>query len=1596
MQSNQQNPPSSVMSKSTSSNDRMRFDIIKASSTKLDAIFPLLDEILKYVSIPDTISYIIIFIEVCQLYSMVVWNAFYYIAAFADTPLGKFYNLFTSIALFMPDREYTITFTTIAVLFILSLLFFVIQAISFSKSRRFVRWTLYVGKIILEFIPRCFLMPLASLLGRLFLIITGDESSPKYVAFFVISCIFYISMIIVLYVIDSFMAISPYLSSSPIASLNSTIHFTITSASSVFILLSYVFQLYGSWLDTLLVILHVIFQVYIIFRLFYAPFTRIKMNSFLCSILTADIICDFLMIYEVNGKALSYTPYFVVQVASLVVFNIVYGLIMTNMAKKARHNLFYKTMIGDDLEGKEGPPSSMVNDEMRKQWYADLKIDKFMLNCFYYLHIGLLNHSDLFIDFSLIKFAAEVYDNNKDLVCFIIQILTLFPSESRLMNFFFSIAIQKSGLTFAQRFLLYEVHKIISVRQSSASIEINDRLVEMKHITAKGINGSRGFWSNMPNSPDIFYQLRTFTERGIALFNESIEKWPNNIRLSEEYQVFLIECGTDFIEGVKMKHRADLIEQGKNFVIDHSFRSLIHVVPEYLKKDIVNVKGHFISKNKLTNATQTSGSSGSNNSSMTTGTIDGDLDVEVEETLSKQLFSMHRLRLAFQRALHTRRSSYSSALKLMSLFASVLLIAILVFLYVFYYNRYNIMKDSMERQFVFNNVRYGIDAGIVNLAYYWIDAYNMYDAELLEQLNAPSTMSNDHNIRFYADTLEEIIRWESYAKTNLETYLSSVLDLAATGVNALTFASPLATKNTTFNFCVEDNRTNEAVQQTLKVSLIFMIMRLRELTKISKGVRPDGTKFNHNHLVCELFSNLLYVIDQFDYMEDLMGIDIKNTSDSYSKMNIIIAIVVTIAYAVLTCPILLFFTYKYYNELKFMLNLMKNLDEQTRKDAAKTFKYESDSLDDHTNETLSKRRIQPEIITISIIFSLIVGLVLMVIIILVADQQNTQFYEMNEWLYQGAQRANHIFETVVYATFAISFRYPEFQSNIGNTSTSVTKGRITLEKLTVSNDNLLKGSDKIPPCVDFNEEIDNIHFTESCTEEPIYNNFHDNYRCTSVEKSITIFTTLATDILRSPEQYNFTANSSYYHLVHIANNHLIDPLFTVSTLLSQNADDAIAKLRLILVILLIVGIAYSVFGTLIINFYISKLDNAYKGGLQLLRRVPPIACTSNHSLMNYLLNKKAEKNDDKMTASKSVIFMSHDSVLCLNKNESIEVVNHAVTDLFGYTPEQLLGQNISCVLPEETSQNVFHQLQLMRHGQCSMIYETDAIGKSDDDNTIPVHVTVLGIAENGVAKSFAIVLRDQTELQRHKQEAEAAKAQSEHLLFQILPRDIVTRLNQGETDISFSVPSATIIFVDIVRWSDYSSTLSPAQIMSNLSIIFAKFDAAAAKYNLMTKIKLIGDVYMAAAGLFTPDEPPQNHASQVVHFGLDALTALDEANSVLESNLQVRIGVNTDGPLIAGVLGTDKPTFDIIGDPINVSSRLQSTCIPMTVQISHTTYELINDMSFNIEQRGEIELKGKGKRMAYIVRPIQNGSFFLQSDRDIMPLEHSIKLEEPP
>jgi class 3 adenylate cyclase len=193
---------------------------------------------------------------------------------------------------------------------------------------------------------------------------------------------------------------------------------------------------------------------------------------------------------------------------------------------------------------------------------------------------------------------------------------------------------------------------------------------------------------------------------------------------------------------------------------------------------------------------------------------------------------------------------------------------------------------------------------------------------------------------------------------------------------------------------------------------------------------------------------------------------------------------------------------------------------------------------------------------------------------------------------------------------------------------------------------------------------------------------------------------------------------------------------------------------------------------------------------------------------------------------------------------------------------------------------------------------------------------------------------------------------SDQLLSSILPARLVPRVRAGEQHISLSVQSATIAFLGIVSFTSWYGSLSAAIVMRTFNLLFKELDALVAIHSTMTRIKCIGDCYMAAGGIFMDPNQPQVHAKGMVDFGLDSIQAVERINGEIHQHLQIRVGIHTGGPIVVGVLGTAKPTFEILGPAINMAQQMEHTGIAMAVHISRAVYELIYGASFSVKERG--------------------------------------------
>lgn len=221
-------------------------------------------------------------------------------------------------------------------------------------------------------------------------------------------------------------------------------------------------------------------------------------------------------------------------------------------------------------------------------------------------------------------------------------------------------------------------------------------------------------------------------------------------------------------------------------------------------------------------------------------------------------------------------------------------------------------------------------------------------------------------------------------------------------------------------------------------------------------------------------------------------------------------------------------------------------------------------------------------------------------------------------------------------------------------------------------------------------------------------------------------------------------------------------------------------------------------------------------------------------------------------------------------------------------------------------------------------------------------------------------LRDQDKqnlelLHQEKQLLEIEQMKTEKLMLNILPKPIADRLKRGEKNISGSYPEVTILFSDLVGFTKMSSQISAGDLVKLLNDLFTRFDIRAESLGL-EKIKTIGDAYMAVGGL---PIPRNDHAQICADMALGMYEDLAEFNRAHNLELAMRIGLNS-GPVVAGVIGFTKFSYDLWGNTVNTASRMESTSQVGRVQISPSTFEALGD-AFITEDAGEVEAKGLGK-----------------------------------
>lgn len=522
---------------------------------------------------------------------------------------------------------------------------------------------------------------------------------------------------------------------------------------------------------------------------------------------------------------------------------------------------------------------------------------------------------------------------------------------------------------------------------------------------------------------------------------------------------------------------------------------------------------------------------------------------------------------------------------------------------------------------------------------------------------------------------------------------------------------------------------------------------------------------------------------------------------------------------------------------------------------------------------------------------------------------------------------------------------------------------------------------------------------------------HYTYESLSSDSLILLYSVLLPRLFRIARYDTIEINPDMLYLTEISTGHLYHNFFNDDRLWLPGVgrDEFDSKFTFSLLYTFLIYLAIFIF-IIVLFVMLSKVNASLKWMTEALLQCPPEVLMNSKQIVRLItghfkekkMNVKTDQNDQYYD---EIVDKFIDSVIFVKPDLTIVSANPATVRVIGVNPEEVTGKHLREILKSPATYDddtksdnsdddennegssidrFFTQINEALNGRKSFNFNYNVESLKPDGSSVFLNISVNAITKKGFIKNIIdsrvgsrsgsslkhliIVFRDISQSILSKRLLKEERMRSENLLRHILPPVIVDGLQRGESDVSFGVVSASIVFMDIVSFTPWCASNTAQGVMSTLNRLFKELDWILSLHPTLTKMKCIGDCYVAAGGIFEDPNVPEIHAKEMTHFGCLATKAVTKVNGEIGQNLRIRVGINTGGPIAAGVLGVDRPTFEIFGPTINMAQQMEHHGVPMMVHVSRSVYELIYSGDFSIKERGEIEVKNK-MVTTYLVDP---------------------------
>ncbi|MGB3514521.1 MAG: adenylate/guanylate cyclase domain-containing protein, partial [Microcoleaceae cyanobacterium] len=307
--------------------------------------------------------------------------------------------------------------------------------------------------------------------------------------------------------------------------------------------------------------------------------------------------------------------------------------------------------------------------------------------------------------------------------------------------------------------------------------------------------------------------------------------------------------------------------------------------------------------------------------------------------------------------------------------------------------------------------------------------------------------------------------------------------------------------------------------------------------------------------------------------------------------------------------------------------------------------------------------------------------------------------------------------------------------------------------------------------------------------------------------------------------------------------------------------------------------------------------------------------------------------------------------------------NMALARIYGYSSPEELIENIHDISSQVYCQANRRQEFISAIEADNAVYNFESLVYCKDGNTIWISENARAVNNSqGKLLYYEGTVSNITDRKIAQEALKFQQQQMQQLLLNILPAQIAQRLQTGAKAIADSFDDVSVLFADLVGFTEFSSNVSAIELVNLLNLIFSEFDQLAQKYRL-EKIKTIGDAYMVVGGLLIKQE---DHLQAIANMALEMQTCLDRICVQKQTSLTLRIGIHV-GSVVAGVIGKTRFIYDLWGDTVNTASRMESSGINGEIQVTSVVYQQLKE-KFVFEERGEVSIKGKGNMTTYLLK----------------------------